>query len=246
MIGSSFMPPSAICCCSDSSVRRPPRAPSARSFACVWRKVAICRALAASATVWNASPGCGRLVRPSTSTGVDGPADFTGRPRSSISARTRADHRAGDEVVADVQRAVLHQHGRHRTAAAIELRFEHRARRAALRVGLELEDVGRRAESSRAADRGSASSSPDTGTMTVVPPQSSGTRFSSASSRLTLSGLAPGLSILLIATTIGTLAAFAWSIASRVCGMTPSSAATTSTTTSVTLAPRARISVNAS
>ena len=82
--------------------------------------------------------------------------------------------------------------------------------------------------------------------MTVWPPQSSGTRFSSASSRLTLSGFAPGLSILLIATTIGTLAALAWSIASRVCGMTPSSAATTSTTTSVTLAPRARISVNAS
>ena len=37
-----------------------------------------------------------------------------------------------------------------------------------------------------------------------MPPQSSGTRFSSASSRLTLSGFAPGLSILLIATTIGT------------------------------------------
>ena len=45
---------------------------------------------------------------------------------------------------------------------------------------------------------------------------------------------------------IGTSAARAWSMASWVCGMTPSSAATTSTTTSVTLAPRARISVNAS
>ena len=86
----------------------------------------------------------------------------------------------------------------------------------------------------------------ETGTMTVWPPQSSGTRFRSASSRLTRSGSVPGLSILLIATMIGTFAAFAWSIASRVCGMTPSSAATTSTTTSVTFAPRARISVNAS
>ena len=38
----------------------------------------------------------------------------------------------------------------------------------------------------------------------------------------------------------------AWSIASTVCGMTPSSAATTSTATSVTFAPRARIAVNAS
>jgi hypothetical protein len=34
-------------------------------------------------------------------------------------------------------------------------------------------------------------------------------------------------------------------MASLVCGMTPSSAATTSTTISVTLAPRARISVKA-
>jgi small GTP-binding protein len=45
---------------------------------------------------------------------------------------------------------------------------------------------------------------------------------------------------------IGTLAARAWSIASRVWGMTPSSAATTTTAMSVTFAPRARIAVNAS
>ena len=45
---------------------------------------------------------------------------------------------------------------------------------------------------------------------------------------------------------IGTPAAFAWAIASLVCGMTPSSPATTSTTMSVTLAPRARMAVNAS
>ena len=56
----------------------------------------------------------------------------------------------------------------------------------------------------------------------------------------------PGRSILFIATTIGTSAALAWLIASSVCGMTPSSAATTSTAMSVTFAPRARISVNAS
>ncbi len=86
----------------------------------------------------------------------------------------------------------------------------------------------------------------DTSTMTVWPPQSSGTSPRSASSRLTRSALASGLSILLIATTIGTPAARAWSIASRVCGITPSSAATTSTTMSVTRAPRARIRVKAS
>ena len=62
---------------------------------------------------------------------------------------------------------------------------------------------------------------------------------------MTRVGLASALSILLIATMIGTPAAFAWLIASTVCGMTPSSAATTSTTMSVTLAPRARMAVKA-
>ena len=45
---------------------------------------------------------------------------------------------------------------------------------------------------------------------------------------------------------IGTCAALAWLIASTVCGCTLSSAATTSTTMSVTWAPRARMAVNAS
>ncbi len=58
--------------------------------------------------------------------------------------------------------------------------------------------------------------------------------------------LALSLSILLMATMMGTLAAFACWIASIVCGITPSSAATTRTTTSVTWAPRARIAVKAS
>ena len=44
---------------------------------------------------------------------------------------------------------------------------------------------------------------------------------------------------------MGTSAARAWSMASTVWGMTPSSAATTSTTMSVTSAPRARMAVKA-
>ena len=59
------------------------------------------------------------------------------------------------------------------------------------------------------------------------------------------SGSASSRSILLTATTMGTSAAFACVIASTVCGITPSSAATTSTTMSVARAPRARIAVNA-
>ena len=81
---------------------------------------------------------------------------------------------------------------------------------------------------------------------TVSPPQSSGCSPSAASSFFTVSGFASGLSILLTATTMGTLAACAWATASLVWGMTPSSAATTRMTMSVAWAPRARIAVKAS
>ena len=83
-------------------------------------------------------------------------------------------------------------------------------------------------------------------TNMVSPPYSSATSPYSVSCWRILSGLAPSLSILLTATTIGTSAAWAWLIASTVCGMTPSSAATTSTAMSVDFAPRARMAVNAS
>ena len=86
----------------------------------------------------------------------------------------------------------------------------------------------------------------ETSSKIVSPPHSSGCRPCSTSSLRTRSGFASGRSILFTATTIGTPAALAWSIASIVCGMTPSSAATTSTATSVTFAPRARMAVNAS
>ena len=38
-----------------------------------------------------------------------------------------AEYRAADEEIAHAQRAVAHQHGGHRTAAAVELGFEHGA-----------------------------------------------------------------------------------------------------------------------
>ncbi len=114
--------------------------------------------------------------------------------------------------------------------------------------------VGLALTSWRSATRSSISSScsrfcfffAETLTKTVLPPHSSGMRPRSESCWRTRSGCASGLSILLTATTIGTPAAFAWSMASSVWGITPSSAATTRTTMSVTLAPRARMRVNAS
>ncbi len=86
----------------------------------------------------------------------------------------------------------------------------------------------------------------ETSTNIVSPPYSSAMRLYSVSCWRILAGLASGLSILLTATTIGTLAAWAWLSASMVCGITPSSAATTRIAMSVTLAPRARMAVNAS
>ncbi len=86
----------------------------------------------------------------------------------------------------------------------------------------------------------------DTSAKSVSPPQSSDTSPISDNSLLTLSGSASALSILLTATIIGTSAAFAWFTASTVCGITPSSAATTKITTSVILAPLALMAVNAS
>ncbi len=86
----------------------------------------------------------------------------------------------------------------------------------------------------------------ETSTNIVSPPYSSGTRPYSLSWPRTFVGSAAATSILLTATTIGTPAALAWLSASTVCGITPSSAATTSTAMSVACAPRARMAVNAS
>ena len=82
-------------------------------------------------------------------------------------------------------------------------------------------------------------------TTMVSPPHASGVSSCSANWAITRGTSALSLSILLMATTIGTSAARAWLIASIVCGITPSSAATINTTMSVTCAPRARILVNA-
>ena len=73
----------------------------------------------------------------------------------------------------------------------------------------------------------------DTSTTMVSPPHASGTSPRSESCCSTRVASASGRSILLTATMIGTSAAVAWSMASIVCGITPSSAATTSTTMSV-------------
>ena len=87
--------------------------------------------------------------------------------------------------------------------------------------------------------------SAETSTTMVSPPQASGTSPRSDSCWSTRDESASGRSILLTATMIGTSAALAWSMASMVWGITPSSAATTRMTMSVAWAPRARMAVKA-
>ena len=240
------MPPSAICC-----LQRLEREPAALGAERACPSPAP-GGRARSAAPWprRRAPGTRRPAaagpsRPSTSTGVDGGAAFVGRPRSSMSARTLPT--IGPAMNVSPTRSVPSCTRMVATGPRPRSSFASSTVPDALRFGFALSSpmsvTSRIISSSRSRFCFFLA---ETSTMTVVPPQSSGTRPSSASSRLTWSGLAPGLSILLIATMIGTFAAFAWSIASLVCGITPSSAATTSTTTSVTLAPRARIIVNAS
>ena len=50
--------------------------------------------------------------------------------------------RAGDEVVADFQRSVLHQHGRDVAAASVDLGFENGAHRRQARIGFQILHVG--------------------------------------------------------------------------------------------------------
>ena len=53
-----------------------------------------------------------------------------------------AEHGAADEIIAHVQRAVAHQHGGHRSAAAIELGFEHVAHGRTGGIGFEILQIG--------------------------------------------------------------------------------------------------------
>ena len=85
----------------------------------------------------------------------------------------------------------------------------------------------------------------DTSTNKVSPLRSSAINSYCIKSFLILLIFLSGKSHLLMATIIGTFAALECWIASTVCGLIPSSAATTSTTMSVIFDPLALISVNA-
>src|SRR5207248_2054898 len=156
-----------------------------------------------------------------------------------------AEVRARHQRIADAQGAALDQHAHDRSPAGVELGLDHGARRGGVPICLQLLEVGDQL------NRVQQRASPWrvfalTSTNSISPPHSDGCSPRCVISVRTRSGCAPSLSTLFTATIIGTSAARAWSIASSVCGLTPSSAATTITARSVTRAPRARIAVNAS
>ena len=208
------------------------------------RYSATSQAFCSSARTCAGSLASGTPDRPSTSTGVDGPAAFTGCPCSSNMARTRPyswPHSSRSR-------------GRRQPActSTVAVGPRPRSRLDSITTPFAMPEAGARRSSSSAcseiASSSAATPSPvlaDTGTNRVSPPQSSGRRSSAARPVRTFSGSAFSRSILLMATITGTPAARAWRTASSVCGMTPSSAATTSTTRSVQCAPRPRMEVNA-
>ena len=198
-----------------------------------------------SSTTVMTSPTPGTLLKPRTSTGVEGVAFFTRLPASLNMALTRPQFSPTTMIsptfkVPELTNTVKRAPRVRSISASITV------------PSAGLFGSALRSSNSATTIRFSSKSEipffslAETGTLTVSPPQSSTTRPTSANCCFTRSGLAPGLSILLMATTIGTPAARAWSIASRVCGITPSSAATTRTVISVTCAPRARMAVKAS
>ena len=126
------------------------RAPPARLIGCFrlaarrrWaRASATVRAVFSSGATRSSSPASGTSSRPSTSTGTDGPASgdllaVLVEHRAHLAPRA-----AGDDRVADAQRAALDERGDDRAAALVEVRLEHERTRRRLRVGDELLDLG--------------------------------------------------------------------------------------------------------
>ena len=213
-----------------------------RRLASRWLATSLARR--SSATTTKSSPASGTPESPSSCTGMDGPASSICLPFSSNKARTRPYSTpqttkspffrvpCWTSTVATGPRPL----SRLDSITAPDARP---SRTAFSSISSACSEIA----SSRASTPSPVLA--DNGTNCTSPPQSSGTTSCWMRPCLTFSGFASGLSILLTATISGTLAARACLIASTVCGLTPSSAATTRMTISVACAPRWRIEVNA-
>ncbi len=216
---------------------------------CLWlfslRCSITCFAVFSSWTPMNSSPAMGTPDMPYISAGMAGPADFIFFPLWSSMALTRP-YFSPQTKWSPLRKVPFLM----RTVATGPLLLSSFASIMTPLAGLSgLPFSSSISDWSESRLRNSSTPSPVLAEICpkmVSPPHSSGERSNSANSLFTFSWSASGLSILLTATTIGISAARAWLIASFVCGITPSSAATTSTMRSVTLAPLARMAVKAS
>ena len=172
-------------------------------------------------------------------------ASFTGLPVSSNMARTRPNCVAGEDRVAELQRAALDQHGGHGAAALLDAGFDHDARGQAVarrrqfqHFGLQQDGLeqlvdalaglrGHVARTCRCRPTPRRRRRASTVPCARAPGRRRACRSCSPPPRWARRQRGHAAT------------------ASMVCGITPSSAATTSTTTSVALAPRARMAVNA-
>jgi hypothetical protein len=187
--------------------------------------------------------GLRRALKPSTSTGIDGPASLTCSPLSLTSARTRP-HSAPATTMSPAS-ACRAAPARWRPGRdPIELGFDDGAFGRAVRIGLQVEHFGLQQDGFEQLVEAGAFLSP-----TLRRRAFAAHRFDEHFVLQQLGAdalrIGVGLSILLIATMIGTPAALACLMDSIVCGITPSSAATTRMAMSVACAPRARMAVNA-
>ena len=216
---------------------------ASRSSRC--RFWAISRASSASVTTAKVSPAAGTPSKPRICTGMRRAGLLHRLAPLVVQRANAAGELAADEVVAAAQGAPLDQDGGQRALARIERGLEHGAVALAVRIGLEVEDLGLEQDLLQQAVDAGALLGRDLGREHVA--------AELLEHHVVLQQVlldlrhvgASGRSILLIATIIGTPAFLAWLMASTVCGMTWSSAATTSTTMSVTWAPRARMAVKA-
>ena len=209
-----------------------------------WRYKATSRALRSSLTTVASSPAAGIPERPKISTGIEGPADLMSLPFSSRIARIRPysrPHNTMSPWLSVPDWTSIDATGPRPLS-----------KRDSITTPAAIPTVGAVSSSSsdwfNTASKSSSIPKPvfaEIWTYCVSPPHSSGITSSWASSFLTRSGSTPSLSILFTAMIKGTPAARACCTASLVCGITPSSAATTKITISVAWAPRARIEVNA-
>lgn len=123
--------------------------------------------------------------------------------------------KTGDQRIAHVQGTAGHQHGSDRTAALVELSLEDVTGGKGVGVGLELEHVGLEQHGLEQVVDTDLLLGRDVDEHVLSAPLLGMMPYSVSSWR-TRSGLAPGLSILLTATTMGTPAALAWLIDSMV------------------------------